>query len=96
MGVRGWGVLLVVFVIVEVEDLGIRTGTDMSTKERKVGDVDDDVEVGVMLVMSMFVSCKLCPYRERSVIRMSQGSKISPNPKLRGGELSHLRRHDSN
>jgi hypothetical protein len=60
VGVRGWGVLLVDFVIVEVEDLGIRTGADMSSKERKVGNVDDDDgEVDVMLVMSMFVSCKL-------------------------------------
>lgn len=54
MGVRDWGTLLVAFVIVEEDDLGIRTGADMMDRlvaESLLTSVGSDVEL--MLVVEV-------------------------------------------
>jgi hypothetical protein len=54
VGVRDWGTLLVAFVIVEEDDLGIRTGADMMDRlvaESLLASVGSDVEL--MLVVDV-------------------------------------------
>jgi hypothetical protein len=54
VGVRDWGTLLVAFVIVEEDDLGIRTGADMTDRlvaESLLASVGSDVEL--MLVVDV-------------------------------------------